>query len=760
MSDDAGKARKRKRRSRRSLRVPVDEVPRPTEAPLSLEGPAEAQEELARAAAAMDDGGATVEIPAFDDARHTLETIDPAALDSELLGAPRAGASDALEGEPTVAQELPSEDDLEDHPTLVHPSDRPPADDPSVELTIEPGSLEVELDLAASAETALPPEDDFDPPTLVQAESAPVEPAPRPSEPPSPTHPDATELEAPAFHSDELAVDGTPDEEPNDAVAFDRAPDKARDTSPESIPAPAPTSEPPPAEPAPRPAPVVQVVVSRVVNVIGTGAPPQPPPEPAPLDDEDDEPELDVLEVDVDADADEDDDVILEATEGDEDDEVLIEADDEISEDDLGAGELDEAVLDEAVLDEAVLDEAVLEEDRNEASPASHDLGASDLETSDLETAELDPEELDGGLLERASKPPPPPGKPAAPPPPPDRAAEAPATLDRSKKPKRNWWEHLFNDDYLRTVPIPHPRVVQRQCDFIEQRFGLPRGATLLDVGCGLGVHAVELTRRGYLVVGLDLSLPMLSRAADEAQEHGFKINFLHADMREMNFEGAFDAVLCWGTTFGYFDDDTNRLVVERLHQALKPGGLLLLDVVNRDYVVASQPNLVWFEGDGCVVMEETNVNYITSRLRVKRNVILDDGRQRDTRYTVRLYSLHELGLLLHQQGFRVVEVSGREAHPGVHFGADSPRLIILAQRRAAAMPRPSVSKLPAVPSERPSPPSAPPDPDPVAAAEPSDEPPSEETSAALAVALEQSEGLESEPEVEDIDEVELDPDE
>ncbi|HBQ15780.1 MAG TPA: SAM-dependent methyltransferase, partial [Myxococcales bacterium] len=346
--------------------------------------------------------------------------------------------------------------------------------------------------------------------------------------------------------------------------------------------------------------------------------------------------------------------------------------------------------------------------------------GESDAEVEELDV-DLDadapdddaaPELAEDELLEedgasRPSKPPPPPRGEKAPPPPPEKAAEkaeparaekAEAKKDaakegaakaRARKTRRKWYETLFNDDYLRTVPIPHPRTIEKQCDFIEQRFGLAKGATILDVGCGLGLHAVELTRRGYLVVGLDLSLPMLSRAADEAQEHGFKINFLHADMREMNFDGAFDAVLCWGTTLGYFDDETNKQVIERLYRALKPRGLLLLEVVNRDYVIRTQPNLVWFEGDGCVVMEETQMNYITSRLETKRTVILDDGRQRDNLYSIRLFSLHELGQVLHHQGFRVVEVSGREAHPGVFFGADSPQLLILAERRPQGPPTP-----------------------------------------------------------------------
>ncbi|MEM6960239.1 MAG: methyltransferase domain-containing protein [Myxococcota bacterium] len=274
-------------------------------------------------------------------------------------------------------------------------------------------------------------------------------------------------------------------------------------------------------------------------------------------------------------------------------------------------------------------------------------------------------------------------------PPKPPKAAAATASAEQdppvgAKRPRKRriWFEEFFNDDYLRTVPPPASREVFRQCNFIEKALGLAKEATILDVGCGLGLHTVELGSRGYLTVGLDLSLAMLSRASDEAQDRGLQLNFLHADMREMSFGGAFDAVLCWGTTFGYFDDETNARVIENMYSALKPGGLILLDVVNRDHVIRSQPNLVWFEGDGCVCMEESTFNYITSRLQVKRTVIADDGRQHENAYQIRLYALHELGQLLHGKGFRVAEVSGREATPGVFFGADSPRMLIVAERR------------------------------------------------------------------------------
>jgi SAM-dependent methyltransferase len=256
-----------------------------------------------------------------------------------------------------------------------------------------------------------------------------------------------------------------------------------------------------------------------------------------------------------------------------------------------------------------------------------------------------------------------------------------PATLEPGRKRAKAWWEEMFSDDFLRTMVRADQSVVTRECDFIEERLGLEKGAIMLDLGCGSGEHAVELARRGYNVVGYDLSLPMLARAQDEAQDRGQQINFLQGDMREMAFEDSFDGVYCWSTTFGYFDDDKNLGVLARIHRGLRQGGMLLLDVANRDYIGPRQPSSVWFEGDGCVCMDEMVVDFFTSRLRVKRTVMFEDGRARECDYSIRLYALHELGKILHDAGFKVLEVTGHPAHPGVFFGAESPRIIVLAER-------------------------------------------------------------------------------
>ncbi|MGC4064220.1 MAG: methyltransferase domain-containing protein [Polyangiaceae bacterium] len=264
-------------------------------------------------------------------------------------------------------------------------------------------------------------------------------------------------------------------------------------------------------------------------------------------------------------------------------------------------------------------------------------------------------------------------------------ATSSSASSAANEKPKararRPWWEELFNEDFSRALSRPSEHQIEQEVTFIEESLGIAPGAVVLDLGCGCGDHAVELASRGYGIVGYDLSLHQLALAQESAQERSQKLNFMQGDMREMAFEEVFDAVDRWNTSFGYFEEDKNLAVAQRMFRALKPGGTLLLDVINRDFAAMDQPSSVWYEGDSCVCMDDMCIDFLTSRMRVKRSLILDDGRTRECTYSVRIYSLHELGKILHDVGFRVTEASGHPSTPGVFLGQNSPRIIILAQK-------------------------------------------------------------------------------
>lgn len=257
----------------------------------------------------------------------------------------------------------------------------------------------------------------------------------------------------------------------------------------------------------------------------------------------------------------------------------------------------------------------------------------------------------------------------------------------KKKRRSKQWFEEIFDEDYLHTLPFLTPQQTEREVEYLLNAFEFPAGARLLDIGCGYGRHAMELAARGYRTVGLDLSLPLLIRATDAARRVGVSVDFVHGDMRDMTFENEFDGAYCFFSTFGYFDDETNRRVASGICRSLKPGGRFVLDLLNRDCLIGDLPTRVWWQGHGCVVLEEVDFNYFTSRLEVQRQIILEDGRQLVQDISIRVYSLHEIGKILHHAGFRVLEVSGNFELRNRFYGTESRQLLIVAEKRPPDAP-------------------------------------------------------------------------
>ena len=177
--------------------------------------------------------------------------------------------------------------------------------------------------------------------------------------------------------------------------------------------------------------------------------------------------------------------------------------------------------------------------------------------------------------------------------------------------------------------------------------------------GAATAVMRWSSPHEAFTSSGSILSTPLLLRGGEEAGRRGLTINFIRGDMRELDFENQFDGAYCLFSTFGYFDDETNKKALQNIARALKPNGKVVIEILNRDYLITDLPTRVWWEGEGCVVLEEVELNYFSSRIQVNRSVVFDDGRQLEQEISVRAYSLHEVGKLMHAAGFRVLEVSG-----------------------------------------------------------------------------------------------------
>jgi SAM-dependent methyltransferase len=257
----------------------------------------------------------------------------------------------------------------------------------------------------------------------------------------------------------------------------------------------------------------------------------------------------------------------------------------------------------------------------------------------------------------------------------------------KPQQPKRRkaWYDDVFAEHFSFLSPATWDETAQRDAQFIHDQLGLREGASLLDVGCGDGHHAIELAKLGLRVTGVDNSLAMLLAAAQHKEAAGVddqRVTFMHGDMRRLPRDREFEAVMCIGTTFGYFEEEQNRQCLQEMVDRLAVGGRLLLHVFNRDFVAPHLPSRSWWQGRRCMVIDEAEMNFFANRLRVHRTIIFDDGRQYEHFMFMRAYTVQDLGKAMSQLGLRVVEVSGSRDTRGRFYGSASPDIWILAERK------------------------------------------------------------------------------
>ncbi len=118
--------------------------------------------------------------------------------------------------------------------------------------------------------------------------------------------------------------------------------------------------------------------------------------------------------------------------------------------------------------------------------------------------------------------------------------------------------------------------------DFIEKIFKKHKSSpkTILELGCGTGSFAVEMSKRGYEMICIDLSEDMLNCASQKARETNQDILFLNQDMTAFELYGTVDVVVCLLDSLNYITQDNKLIKTFKLvKNYLNPDGLFIFDV-------------------------------------------------------------------------------------------------------------------------------------------------------------------------------------
>ncbi len=215
----------------------------------------------------------------------------------------------------------------------------------------------------------------------------------------------------------------------------------------------------------------------------------------------------------------------------------------------------------------------------------------------------------------------------------------------------------------------------------------MDRPQRVLDLACGFGRIANRLALLGHRVTGVEYQAGFLDIARSEAARYrmrtahqGGSVEYIQGDMRAIDYQAQFDRTIMMFNSFGYFPDDENRLVLQAIQRALKPGGLLGFDVAHRDGVLNDfHPHYV-SEKEGSLMINRFSFDVRSGRLRNDR-IIIRDGVRRDYPFSIRLYSVTEMRDLLAQAGLVLENVYGE--WDGAPLEMDSPAMVVVARKLA-----------------------------------------------------------------------------
>jgi cyclopropane fatty-acyl-phospholipid synthase-like methyltransferase len=218
-------------------------------------------------------------------------------------------------------------------------------------------------------------------------------------------------------------------------------------------------------------------------------------------------------------------------------------------------------------------------------------------------------------------------------------------------------WQEFFKYEADQYDTEPFTQATEEEIEFLIEQIDLPRGASILDMGCGTGRHSVALAQHGFAVTGVDLSKHMLDKARARAVAAGTQVVFTQCDATTFRSAPVFDVAigLCEGAMglLGQGDDPIERdlTVLRNIQAALKPNGQLIVNALNVFRVARNVGHDK--EADTFDVMSQTTLNTMVFET--------PDGPV-EIPCRERMYTPTEFTLMLRVAGFTVDHVWGGTA--------------------------------------------------------------------------------------------------
>ena len=228
---------------------------------------------------------------------------------------------------------------------------------------------------------------------------------------------------------------------------------------------------------------------------------------------------------------------------------------------------------------------------------------------------------------------------------------------------QKQWYESLFENYGQKYDSESFTHGTVGECVFIEKELQFDKSLKILDVGCGTGRHAIELTKRGYHVTGIDLSESQLKRAREKAKADKLTIDFQCQDARNLPFTSEFDAaiMMCEGGFSLMETDEMNFEILKNVTKALKPNATFIFTTSNGLFALYHSVDefIASAAEEGNSLCTNNTFDMMTFRGHSIVDFEDDSGNKKRLECNERYYVPSEITWLLKSLGYKTIDIFG-----------------------------------------------------------------------------------------------------
>lgn len=237
-------------------------------------------------------------------------------------------------------------------------------------------------------------------------------------------------------------------------------------------------------------------------------------------------------------------------------------------------------------------------------------------------------------------------------------------------------WDHPFIQDLLLKYYRDYLFSTSEKADQIVQKIldlsSVEPPANILDVGCGLGYHAVSFAKRGFDVMAFDLGDRYIAFANEHASKQGLRIDIRQMYCGNLEEDKHFDLVWAGNYCPGQLTPSEVVDNFRRIYDALSPARWFVATVAGKKGSPLSKKVRSWEEKEDCFVLEEEWTDE-TNCYEDSWFVYPNEGKIIKVIEVDRIYSVREIVPLLQKAGFEDIETycdlfTMAPAEPGRHF--------------------------------------------------------------------------------------------